>query len=606
MVSYWPEQCAANYCKDVPLEECNYNNKFTINCAVDNSTYPRTTCVPTCGSVLSPEACEGFGPRCTFQGGFCVPDDRDTPAPSGVPCAQYSVAECASHLECMVSYYPEHCTTNYCSLIPLTKCNYNNPGTINCALDNTTMPQGTQCVQTCSSVLTIAACNGMSSRCIFVNGMCSNRRRGNMTMPPITNIPATLHPNTGCRNQSIASCASNPQCMVTYWPEECNMNYCAVIPLSRCNYNNPGTINCAVDNVTSPAQCIPTCASVLTQEACQGMGSRCSFVRDRCVSIESVVPTDFSCAWYNISSCASHKECMVSYWPEECTDNYCEDIPLADCNYNNKNTINCAVDNSTNGTDMCVPTCASVLTPDACRGLGPRCYFDGSMCLRASETSNPSEGCSIIYNCSGHAFGAHRSGSNCTCSCRNFWQGQRCEICATHVGFDCNRCPPNSIQEGLQCVACDPMRHCSGHGLTAFTDSISSSTCLCVCRNHWSGDQCELCEWPYGGNDCEGCTLGLDNHPYCINKTQLSLDCQEHCLVDKECMKYDLQDTRGTIPTCMCTSCVDRPIQRVCTSDGLTQCLYPTSICLQREGVSICIMSFATPQTWVPCRPCLQ
>jgi len=135
----------------------------------------------------------------------------------------------------------------------------------------------------------------------------------------------------------------------------------------------------------------------------------------------------------------------------------------------------------------------------------------------------PAPRCSTIVNCSGNAFSVktllNGSTASCLCTCRNYWSGPACNVCPS--GYSGTDC--DTCPAGTlnpSCRLCNVTTDCSGNAIDVSLN-FDSTQCQCRCRNKWSGRFCSLCDATrYSGNDCNQCATGLSNYPSCVNLTQ--------------------------------------------------------------------------------------
>ena len=134
--------------------------------------------------------------------------------------------------------------------------------------------------------------------------------------------------------------------------------------------------------------------------------------------------------------------------------------------------------------------------------------------------------CTVGDHCKNHATKvvASMDKSTCDCTCRNQWGGLTCDSCPAGVdpAADCGQCLPGYIGYPT-CTQCDAATHCNGHSATVTSDPTFTS-CLCECRNMWSGATCKDCSMQFGGADCDVCSGVGHAFPVC-----------EECTVPDHC-----------------------------------------------------------------------
>eukprot|EP01059_Diplonema_ambulator_P000920 TRINITY_DN10710_c0_g1_i1.p1 TRINITY_DN10710_c0_g1~~TRINITY_DN10710_c0_g1_i1.p1 ORF type:complete len:1476 (+),score=331.75 TRINITY_DN10710_c0_g1_i1:13-4440(+) len=127
----------------------------------------------------------------------------------------------------------------------------------------------------------------------------------------------------------------------------------------------------------------------------------------------------------------------------------------------------------------------------------------------------------------------------CECECHNWYTGPTCSTCPNEFsGASCDTCAPVHISEPTNCApatctncsfygqsspaACTGCRECteadcSYHNKPGGVTSDGYGTqCVCICRNQWKGDSCDVCPSQYNDTlDCGECADNRDGYPVC-------------------------------------------------------------------------------------------
>eukprot|EP01060_Flectonema_neradi_P023963 TRINITY_DN323_c0_g2_i1.p1 TRINITY_DN323_c0_g2~~TRINITY_DN323_c0_g2_i1.p1 ORF type:complete len:1523 (+),score=335.13 TRINITY_DN323_c0_g2_i1:2804-7372(+) len=120
------------------------------------------------------------------------------------------------------------------------------------------------------------------------------------------------------------------------------------------------------------------------------------------------------------------------------------------------------------------------------------------------------ERCTSATHCNNHAESVDDDGqrTSCVCDCRNYWEeSDQCKTCnPPYGGPDCDACAdPAGVLP--TCNKCNSAEHCSGHASSVVADG---GGCKCSCRNHWEGEKCDVCPAKYDpAKDCGKCKNGV-------------------------------------------------------------------------------------------------
>eukprot|EP01063_Lacrimia_lanifica_P011470 TRINITY_DN18243_c0_g1_i1.p1 TRINITY_DN18243_c0_g1~~TRINITY_DN18243_c0_g1_i1.p1 ORF type:complete len:1929 (+),score=437.09 TRINITY_DN18243_c0_g1_i1:127-5913(+) len=160
----------------------------------------------------------------------------------------------------------------------------------------------------------------------------------------------------------------------------------------------------------------------------------------------------------------------------------------------------------------CTCTCKNAWEGPACSECPPQ--YDGSECDTCAEgyVGYPvCEPCAAVAAC--HPYSTRAVASNadrtaCACECNEGFGGATCEECA-----------PGRVGYPF-CVECSRDAHCAGHGNAV----VVNGGCWCDCDAGWAGVSCTACEARYRGDDCTECAAGRTGYPRC-----------QPCSVDLHC-----------------------------------------------------------------------
>eukprot|EP00759_Apiculatamorpha_spiralis_P011478 PhF_6_TR18895/c0_g1_i1/m.27532 len=226
-----------------------------------------------------------------------------------------------------------------------------------------------------------------------------------------------------------------------------------------------------------------------------------------------------------------------------------------------------------------------------------------------TPTPSPFPPCTVSRNCSDHAFSVYHNTTSgkCMCRCRNYWGESMCESCPKgYRGSDCDQCPLGTVRP--LCRPCSLEKDCGNHGIRVEVNR-EGTTCMCSCRNQWTGFSCDQCDTTkYSGSDCDRCSFGLTKYPECIlpstmrNMTDHTIQCQDRCGsigCTGSAVSKILEDVG-----CSCSNCTSRLRRRSCLSLDNSHCDYPKDRCLRVRGEDKCMMKNSTGYSYVPCKIC--
>ena len=161
----------------------------------------------------------------------------------------------------------------------------------------------------------------------------------------------------------------------------------------------------------------------------------------------------------------------------------------------------------------CVCQCENQWTGAKCDVCPPNFYGSNCDACTVGHVGYPTcTPCTVANNCHNRASAvtSNQDHTKCICTCQNSWTDDDCGTCPPR--FDsansrpCDKCSAGNHGYPI-CGECTNDVHCSGHA-TSVTSSYDHLKCECTCRNHWSGDKCEICPDMFGGTDCDQCADG--------------------------------------------------------------------------------------------------
>ena len=200
----------------------------------------------------------------------------------------------------------------------------------------------------------------------------------------------------------------------------------------------------------------------------------------------------------------------------------------------------------------CECDCYGMYNGEQCESCSP--IYDQTNCDRCGDNRvhyPQCAECSIANHCSGHATAVEPDStqSSCKCSCSNFYGGARgsCNLCPEpYGGADCDGCDKMGAMLPKCGAVCTDAVDCSGHSIRVTEEN---GKCVCVCRNHWTGDSCETCPLGYDGSNCNTCVDGyfFATNGSCIQGCNNQDYCNGHACSFPGCAKAD-----GKSCTCTC------------------------------------------------------
>ena len=316
----------------------------------------------------------------------------------------------------------------------------------------------------------------------------------------------------------------------------------------------------------------PTCGICSNANSCNNRAERAipSASKDRCICEEC------SNQWTGLmcESCpvqftgASCDQCAAGrYGYPKCelcsTSGHCSDHATSVAVSSDGQQCVCTCESNWSGADCseCPPQ-FSVPTRDMCTGCAVGHF--GSQCTE----------CTNVTHCSSRANSVTSNNARdaCVCDCMHGWSGASCNVCPT--GFDaakgCMECAAGYYAYPA-CFPCDMQTQCNGRA-TAISSSTDFDSCVCTCKDQWTGVACETCPSGYN-SECNQCATGAVGYP--DNCTA----CNSHTHCNGRAAVSVLPNSAQT--ECVCGTCIDQWQGNQCeqcsapfdTAQGCKQCL---------------------------------
>ena len=510
----------------------------------------------------------------------------------GICPSQYEQIECKSCSENRITYPTCRLCTNTDDCSNHATAIGRSDNQLECTCDCRNRWSGLQC-ESCLHPFTGSDCNqcidgyySPNANAILINCLvCSVSTHCNNNAIAVQSLPD----HTGC----VCSCDIShtgddcSSCKTGYIEDQSNINNCILCEISTHCSGSATRVQSDSDNKNCVCVCIhpwtgnqcETCPDIYSGQSC-----------DTCASMRINYPT-----------------CTLCTTADHCSGNHAISVTP-----NTENTVCvCSCEVNWNGNTDC-SKCTSTY------------YRQSSDCLK----------CTNIDHCNGRALlssGSEIQSSftrdRCLCGvCQNNWTGDQCENCPPQYDpIDCNSCATGLV--GPDCIACNVNIHC-GVGVSSVMLAPLGDSCVCSCRNQFSGERCEDCFAPYTGPECDKCIDGyIKSQNTCI-ECKISTHCSSHAIavissddqlscdcacknqwIGSQCQtcpsKYENdcnQCAVGYINYPTCTECtVDLHCSGVLNSDSSTSnAARDTCICSCKNSWSPSVGSEAVPG----CREC--
>ena len=378
----------------------------------------------------------------------------------------------------------------------------------------------TTCMCSCSNQWTGSACDVCPSP--FDGADCDMCLDGRINYPTCTECTAFVHCNdraTSVTDLMATSCVCT--CRNKWTGDQCQT--CASpYDGQDCDKCEPGTVG------------FPTCTECSNATHCNGRALQVSddgtrttcactcmnaWTGDQC----ETCPGEFGGA--NCDMCAVGFIGSVATGCTECSNQVHCNGRAAPLKNDASKTPN-VTDDGTRST--CVCSCSNQWVGDRCETCPT--IFGGDACdtCAAGRINYPTcELCDMKQHCSGHAASVSVDilTDECACVCDASWEGTACETCPSkYVQSTCDKCADGFINYPT-CSECSLDTHCNGHA-SAVVSNVLGETCVCTCKNQWTGDSCSVCDSTvYGGTDCDQCATGFINYPFCGDACVINLNC---------------------------------------------------------------------------------
>eukprot|EP00755_Sulcionema_specki_P020378 Sspe_Gene.71762::Locus_42639_Transcript_1_1_Confidence_1.000_Length_16151::g.71762::m.71762 len=471
-------------CNECPTK---YNNGRCDDCAPDHYNYPH------CMKCTVDEHCSGHAQSVTSDGKACK-----------CTCRNFWVGDDCS--ECPVGFAGKDCDTCADGYVGCPdkprKCTVKDDCNEN-ADSVTSDANHEKCICTCRNKWTGTSCSRCPSQ-YSEKDDCGECAPGHVTYDDCRKCSVrddcTNHATSVTDNGDRTGCAC--KCRHMWSPPDCAMCPDRYDAGADCNKCAPGYYG------------YPACNQCTVEKHCSG----------RAFDVDSDSQREkCECKCRNQWTGSDCSVCPAKYSPsDDCGACASGHINFPDCvqctagaHCSNRGTVRGANEDRT----QCNCNCFDQWTGLDCSEC-PAKYDSSTGCKRcAPGRINYPEcvQCTVDSHCASHAVKvtADNSQKKCLCTCSNSWAPPDCQECPPQFdGQDCDRCAVGYAGYPV-CGKCSISQHCSGRA-TSVTSSADLSSCVCTCRNKWSGDKCERCDQMYGGDDCNECADGYIGWPNCI------------------------------------------------------------------------------------------
>ena len=378
----------------------------------------------------------------------------------------------------------------------------------------------TTCMCSCSNQWTGSACDVCPSP--FDGADCNMCLDGRINYPTCTECTAFVHCNDHAASVTDLMATSCVCTCRNKWTGDQCQTCASPYDGQDCDKCEPGTVG------------FPTCTECSNTTHCNGRalqvnddGTRTTcactcmnaWTGDQC----ETCPGEFGGA--NCDMCAVGFIGSVATGCTECSNQVHCNGRAAPLKNDDAKTPN-VTDDGTRST--CVCSCSNQWVGDRCETCPT--IFGGDACdtCAAGRINYPTcELCDMKQHCSGHAASVSVDilTDECACVCDASWEGTACETCPSkYVQSTCDKCADGFINYPT-CSECSLDTHCNGHA-SAVVSNVLGETCVCTCKNQWTGDSCSVCDSArYGGTDCDECATGFINYPFCGDACVVNLNC---------------------------------------------------------------------------------
>ena len=531
--------CAVGYMQTTPsplaCQVCSDATHCSSRSSVVTSSSDNSACVCTCIDKWTGDSCQ------------TCPVEFDQTTGKCNSCATNRIG----YPDCVSCDITTHCSNNADSTWSNDK--------VSCKCQCKTGFKGSQCEQ--CDTLYVGYPN-----CQLCTNIADCNNHGTQVVTDIQNLRCSC---AGCVDQWTGSaCETCPSKFLhDNTADTCNacadgrINYPTCTLCTKEYHCNNRAVSVTSDATKTTCQCV--CSNSWTGNSCETCpigiaGTSCNECAPGYIGYPNCVQCNpaVDCSGHSASvvSDASHTNCICSCsnkWTgsrcEQCLTPYsgsnCNECEAALINF--PTCQSCDVDIHCNGhatTTMrnspttCSCACSDQWTGDMCETCPGQ--FSGTSCNKCASgyiTFPTCRQCSPTLDCSGNSNTVLSNIDNTACECH-------CKV--GYVGADCSRCDDTYIMVNSVCIECTGPQHCSGHS-TLVAPSANQLSCMCSCRNKWSGSDCGTCDLKYlQGTDCNECNAGHINYPECE-----MCDLTKHCFGNAHSTTSNL-NKKGCVCNC--------------------------------------------------------
>ena len=506
--------CAVGFINFPACTACDAATHCSGHASAVTSDEKLEACVCTCNTKWTGDDCSVCPPKYDSSDNCasCAPPVRIAfPA-----CDQCTNATCTMHASAVTANAGAtacECTClapwtgPTCAVCPSkyqgTKCDA-------CAANHITYPQCTLCTSAdhCNDHAKTVSDDGKNTKCVcncaapFEGDTCDACMPGHITYPTCRACDVAKD----CKGRAQTVTDKGRTSCVCACDNQWTGDLCDVCPLPKyggadCNECAPGRIN------------YPTCTECTSADHCNSRSSTVTAKGNTCVC-------DCATQWVG----AACETCPPSFGPPNCGACAVGRIDYPTCTLCSVD-VHCNMHGASVTSDAakakCVCTCRNKWEGEQCDVCPPQYTGDCDACNIGHIKPFPAcTKCTNDVHCSSHAVNVTDDGErqSCRCTCRNQWSGDDCSVCPPQFGgADCDECAVQGIGYPV-CGDCIVDGFCSSHAVSVVPDATKTS-CVCTCRNQWTGPKCDTCPPQFSGDDCEKCASGYTGYSNCTECT---------------------------------------------------------------------------------------